>query len=137
MFVSFACLFLSRLLRCSVSFSFAWENLSWESSISRVTRWLRGKGEGLYPSGGVGYLRLTRLCHLAARAPPEARVESYLVYLRRDFFAKKWDHFLRRIPPVVAPKGDLIFGGKPSRPFTLLIDGILHLYNQLECWVCK
>jgi hypothetical protein len=28
------------------------------------------------------------------------------------------------MPPVVAPEGDLVFGGKPSRPFTLLIDEI-------------
>jgi hypothetical protein len=28
------------------------------------------------------------------------------------------------MPPVVAPEGDLVFGGKPSHPFTLLIDEI-------------
>jgi hypothetical protein len=26
--------------------------------------------------------------------------------------------------PVVAPEGDMVFGGKLSHPFTLLIDGI-------------
>jgi hypothetical protein len=43
----------------------------WGGSISRVARWSRGEGEGPYPRGGVGYLRLARPSRLAARALPE------------------------------------------------------------------
>jgi hypothetical protein len=39
-------------------------------------------------------------------------------------FSEKWDHYFSGMPPVVAPEGDLVFMGKPSSPFILLIDGI-------------
>jgi hypothetical protein len=35
------------------------------------------------------------------------------------------------MPPVVAPKGGLVFWGKPSFPLALLIRKGLHLYGQL------
>jgi hypothetical protein len=107
--------FLFHLLRCSVSFSFAWANLSWESSIPQVACWLRGKEERSYPSGGVGYLRLARLFHLAARAPHEfARGLGWVVLsvFEAWFFAKKWDHFWEGGAPRSSPRGRLGF-----RPF--------------------
>jgi hypothetical protein len=38
------------------------------------------------------------------------------------------------MPPVVAPKGELVFRGKLSHPLILLIRRDLHSYNQLGCW---
>jgi hypothetical protein len=56
---------------------------------------------------------------------PEARVESYLAYLKRDFsFCEKMGPFFGGSTPVVAPEGDLVFGGKPSHPLTLFNDEI-------------
>jgi hypothetical protein len=70
--VYFVCTVLSQTL--------VWANLSWEESISRVACRLRSKGEGLYPAGGVGYLRLARLS-LWTLAPgvdsPKVWAESY------------------------------------------------------------
>jgi hypothetical protein len=97
-----------------------------------VARWSRGEGEGPYPAGGVGYLRLARLSRMAARAPPE-----FARGLGRDVlgvlvnFCEK----MGGMPPVVAPEGDLVFWGKPICPLTLLIRQDLHLYGQLGCWV--
>jgi hypothetical protein len=119
MFVSFECSFLFHLLHYFVSLSFAWMNLSWEGSIPRVACRLRGKGEGSYPSGGVGYLRLACLSPLATRATREFVRGSGRVVLsvfEARFFAKNGT-VLGRMPPVVAPEGDLVFEGKPSRPF--------------------
>jgi hypothetical protein len=93
-------------------FSFAWVSLGWGGSISRVTRWARGKREGSYPRGGVGYLWLARPFRLVTRAPPgltRAKVESYLARLRVEFFAKNGTIFLGGVPPTVAPEGDLVF----------------------------
>jgi hypothetical protein len=95
-------LFLFHLLCYSVSFSFTWTNLSWKGLIPRVACWLRGKGEGSYPSGGLGYLRLARLSPLAARAPHEFTRGSGRVVLsvfEVRFFCKKWDHFFGGCPP--------------------------------------
>jgi hypothetical protein len=108
-------------------------NSSWGGSIPRVARWSRGEGEGPYPRGGIGYLRLARPSHLAARAPPEfARglgrgvLSAFAIFLRKNgtiFFGGGG------MPPVVAPEGDLVFWGKPSFPSTLLIRENLHLYS--------
>jgi hypothetical protein len=77
-----------------------------------VVRWSRGEGEGLYPPGGVGYLRLARLSRLAARAPPEFARGSGRVVLSvlADFCEKMGPFFLGGgMPPAVAPEGDLVF----------------------------
>jgi hypothetical protein len=73
------------------------------------------EGEGPYPTVGVGYPRLTLLRPLAARVPREF-IQSLGRYILSTFatsFAKKWGY--------EAPEGDLVFGGKPSRPLALLI----------------
>jgi hypothetical protein len=36
------------------------------------------------------------------------------------------------MPPAVAPEGDLVFGGKPSRPLTLLI--LVKIYIRVANW---
>jgi hypothetical protein len=87
---------------------------------------LRGKGEGPYPAGGVGYLRLARLSLwlLAPRMDsPEVWAESYSAC---GFFCDKMGPFFwgGGVPPAVAPEGDLVFGGKPSRHLTLFNDEI-------------
>jgi hypothetical protein len=47
------------------------------------------------------------------------------------------------MPPAVVPEGELVFGGKPSRPFTLLIDeiyicttnwGVGYVNNEKKTW---
>jgi hypothetical protein len=102
-----------------------------------VSRWSRGEGEGSYPVGGVGYLRLARLSRLAARAPPEfARGLGRDVLGVLAIFCEKMGPFWGGVmPPGVAPEGDLVFWGKPSCPLTLLIRRDLHLYSKLGCWV--
>jgi hypothetical protein len=66
-------------------------NLSWGGSIPRVARLSRGEGEGSYPCGDVGCLRLACLFSLAARAPPEfarglgqAVLSTFAVFLRKN-----------------------------------------------------
>jgi hypothetical protein len=64
-----------------------------------VARWSRGEGEGPYPRGGVGYLRLVRLFRLAARAPPElAQGLGRVVLCVLANFCEKWDHFWVGVP---------------------------------------
>jgi hypothetical protein len=53
------------------SFPLAWANLSWKGLSSQVAYRQSGKGEGLYPVGGVGFHRLARLRLLATRIPHE------------------------------------------------------------------
>jgi hypothetical protein len=86
---------------------------------------VRGKGRILLEAWAIPDSRFFALWLLAYRAnSPKIRIKVYLAYLRR-IFAKKWAHFLGGgMHPVVAPEGDLVFRGKPSGPFTLLIDGI-------------
>jgi hypothetical protein len=101
--------------------------MSREDSISRVACRLRDKGEGPYPAGGIGYLRLARLS-LWLLAPhvdsPEVLGRVVFRAFEVRFFAKKWDHFLGGVPPAAASEGDLVFGGKPSHPLTLFNDEI-------------
>jgi hypothetical protein len=49
----------------------------------------------------------------------EARVALYLAYLKRGFL-RKYGTIYWGEPPVVAPEGDLVFEGKPSRPFNFI-----------------
>jgi hypothetical protein len=63
-------------------------------------------------------LSLTRVsfplgCLRPVRIMLEAEVETYLA--RVDFFEKTGP--FGGVPPVVAPEGNLGFGGKPSCPF--------------------
>jgi hypothetical protein len=75
----------------------------------------------------MGYPRLALLCPLAARIP-----RKFARSLGRDIHGAFAMEFLQKMgpfggggmPPAVAPEGDLVFGGKSSRPFTLLIDEI-------------
>jgi hypothetical protein len=54
---------------------------------------------------------------------PEARVELHLAFLKCGFL-RKMGPFFGGISPAVAPEGDLVFRGKPSRPLTLFNDEI-------------
>jgi hypothetical protein len=47
-------------------------------------------------------------------------------------FCEKMGLFWGGMPPAVAPEGDLVFGGKPSRPLTLLI--LVKIYIRVANW---
>jgi hypothetical protein len=78
------------------------------------------RGEGPYPAGGVGYPQIVLLNPLAARVPREftQNLGQGVLGTFATGFCEKWDHFMGGIPPAVAPEGDLVIGGKPSRPLT-------------------
>jgi hypothetical protein len=87
-----------------------------------VARWSRGEGEGSYPAGGVGYLRLARLSRLAACA-----LSEFARGLGRDVLGvlancceKMGPFFGGACPPVVAPEGDLGFLRKAELPFNFI-----------------
>jgi hypothetical protein len=86
---------------------------------------VRGKGRILLEAWAIPDSRFFALWLLASRVnSPKIRTEMYLAHLRR-FFCEKMGPFLGwQMALVVAPEGDLVFKGKPSRPFILLIDGI-------------
>jgi hypothetical protein len=74
----------------------------------------------------MGYPRLARLRPLAAHVP-----RKFTRSLGQDIlgafamkFVWKMGPFIGGRTPAVAPKGDLVFGGKLSRPLTLLSNEI-------------
>jgi hypothetical protein len=102
---------------------FPWANFGWEGSPSRVAYRRSGKGEGPYPTGGVGYPWLAHLRLLAACVSREFAWSSgwdVLSAFVTRFFAKKWDNFFGGIPPAIAPEGDLVFGEKDESPFDFI-----------------
>jgi hypothetical protein len=85
-----------------------------------VACWVGGEREGLYPRG-VGYLWLARSFRWAACALFESLLEAEA---ENKLSARELFRFLREngtilggMPPVVAPKGNLGFGGKAELPF--------------------
>jgi hypothetical protein len=87
-----------------------------------MARWSRGEGEGPYPAGGVGYLRLARLSRLATRALSElARgLGLGVVGELASFLRKNWDHFFGGDAPRSSPRGWLGFLGKAKLPFNFM-----------------
>jgi hypothetical protein len=85
----------------------------------------RGKGRILLEAWVIPDLRFFALRPLASRVIHPKFGSKHTWHICSGIFAKKWNHFGGGgMPPAVAPEGDLVFRGKPSRPLTLLIDEI-------------
>jgi hypothetical protein len=101
--------------------------LAGKVSFARVAYRQSGEGEGLYPAGGLDYPRLVLLHPLAARVSREftqSLGRDILITFATSFCEKMGPFFFWGDAPRSSPEGDLVFRGKPSRHFTLMIDGI-------------
>jgi hypothetical protein len=108
-------------------FHFLRQILAGKVSFARVAYRKSGEREGPYPTGGVGYPRLALLCPLAARIPRKftrSLGRNILGTFEMKIFSKNGTIFMG-CTPAVAPAGDLVFRGKPSRP----------LFND-EIYIC-